>query len=91
MLTIDDQNLINQAIHTEGIYHASVREKCINIQKILLDGVVVHGVLFCDVNRSYLIKNKETLDGRLVATADGAVIQEMLMGNVEVILNGMEQ
>ncbi|WP_166169075.1 hypothetical protein [Acinetobacter sp. SA01] len=89
MIYIDDQNLIHQAMHTDGVYHADVEQSEPKVKDVLLNGIKIQHVMFCDTNKGYLVKHKQAVDGNLIVE-NGAFIYEIKVGKVEVVLDGME-
>lgn len=90
MIYIDDQNLIHQAMHTDGVYHADVEQSEPKVKDVLLNGIKIQHVMFCDTNKGYLVKHKQAVDGSLIVE-NGALIYEIKTGRVEVVLNDMEK
>ncbi|MDN5511155.1 hypothetical protein [Acinetobacter sp.] len=46
MIYIDDQNLIHQAMHTDGVYHVDVGQSDPRVKEVLLDGIKTLHVIF---------------------------------------------
>ena len=90
MIYIDDQNLIHQAMHTDGVYHVDVGQSEPRVKEVLLDGIKTPHVIFCDTNKGYLIKNKQAVDGNLIVEND-ALIYEIRIGKVEVVKDVMDK
>ncbi|WP_445346237.1 hypothetical protein [Acinetobacter bohemicus] len=90
MIYIDDQNLIHQAMHSKGVYHVEVEQSEPKVREVLLDGIKIQHVMFCDTNKGYLIKHKQAVDGNLVVE-NSVLIYEIRTGRVEVVLNVMEK
>ena len=90
MIYIDDQNLIHQAMHTEGVYHVDVGQSEPGVKEVLLDGIKTPHVIFCDTNKGYLIKHKQAVDGNLIVE-NGDLIYEIKIGKVEVVKDGMDK
>lgn len=90
MIYIDDQNLIHQAMHTDGVYHVGVGQSEPRVEEVLLDGIKTLHVIFCDTNKGYLIKHKQAVDGSLIVE-NGNLIYEIKVGKVEVVKDGLEK
>ncbi|QQN40547.1 hypothetical protein [Acinetobacter sp. CS-2] len=90
MICIDDQNLIHQAMHTDGVYHVDVGQSEPRVKEVLLDGIKSPRVIFCDTNKGYLIKHKQAVDGNLIVE-NGDFIYEIIIGKVEVVKDVMEK
>lgn len=90
MIYIDDQNLIHQAMHTDGVYHVDVEQSEPKVKDVLLNDIKIQHVMFCDTNKGYLVKHKQAVDGNLIVE-NGALIYEIKAGRVEVVLNDMEK
>lgn len=90
MIYIDDQNLIHQAMHTDGVYHVDVGQSEPRVKEVLLDGIKTPHVIFCDTNKGYLIKHKQAVDGNLIME-NGALIYEIRIGKVEVVKDVMDK
>ena len=90
MIYIDDQNLIHQAMHTDGVYHVDAGQSEPRVKEVLLDGIKTPHVIFCDTNKGYLIKHKQAVDGNLIVE-NGALIYEIRIGKVEVVKDGLDK
>ncbi|MEZ2902965.1 hypothetical protein ACBQ24_09500 [Acinetobacter terrestris] len=90
MIYLDDQNLIHQAAHTDGVYHVMVEQSEPKVKEVLLDGIKIQHVMFCDTNKGYLIKHKQAVDGNIIVE-NGNLIYEVRTGKVEVVLDGLEK
>ena len=90
MIYIDDQNLIHQAMHTDGVYHVDVGQSEPRVKEVLLDGIKTPHVIFCDTNKGYLIKHKQAVDGSLIVE-NGNLIYEIKVGKVQVVKDVMEK
>lgn len=90
MIYIDDQNLVHQAMHTDGVYHADVEQSEPRVREVLLDGIKTPHVIFCDTNKGYLLKHKQAVDGNLIVE-NGALIYEIRIGKVEVVKDGLDK
>ena len=90
MIYIDDQNLIHQAMHTDGVYHADVEQSKLRVKEVLLDGIKTLHVIFCDTNKGYLIKHKQAVDGNLIVE-NGDLIYEIKIGKVEVVKDVLDK
>jgi len=90
MIEIDDSNLISQALSEEGVYHVEVMKPSQKISKVLLNGVDARHVIFADTNKGYIIRAKKNLGGQLLTSGD-SIPYEIILGKVEVILNGLEK
>lgn len=90
MIYIDDQNLIHQAMHTDGVYHVDVGQSEPRVKEVLLDGIKTPHVIFCDTNKGYLIKHKQAVDGNLIVE-NGDFIYEIIIGKVEVVKDVMDK
>jgi hypothetical protein len=90
MIYIDDQNLIHQAMHTDGVYHVDVGQSEPRVKEVLLDGIKTLHVIFCDTNKGYLIKHKQAVDGCLIKE-NGAFICEIKIGKVEVVKDVLDK
>lgn len=86
MIYIDDQNLIHRAIHKPGVYHVDVPDKSLSVKTVLLDGVEVLHVIFCDTHNGILIKGQQSIDGKMIVRQD-QIAYEIKLGKVEVVLN----
>lgn len=90
MIYIDDQNLIHQAMHTDGVYHIGVGQSEPRVKEVLLDGIKAPYVIFCDTNKGYLIKHKQAVDGNLIVE-NGDFIYEIIIGKVKVVKDVMDK
>lgn len=90
MIYIDDQNLIHQAMHTDGVYHVDVGQSEPKVKEVLLDGIKTPHVIFCDTNKGYLIKHKQAVDGNLIVE-NGDFIYEIIIGKVEVVKDVLDK
>lgn len=90
MIYLDDQNLIHQAMHMDGVYHVDLEQSEPKVKGVLLDGIKIQHVMFCDTNKGYLVKHKQAVDGSLIVE-NGALIYEIKAGRVEVVLSVMEK
>jgi hypothetical protein len=90
MIYLDDQNLIHQAMHMDGVYHVDVEQSEPRVKEVLLDDIKTLHVMFCDTNNDYLIKHKQAVDGSLIVE-NGDLIYEIRIGKVEVVKDVMEK
>ncbi len=90
MIYIDDQNLIHQAMHADGVYHVDVGQSEPRVKEVLLDGIKTPHVIFCDTNKGYLIKHKQAVNGNLIVE-NGDFIYEIIIGKVEVVKDVLDK
>lgn len=84
MILLDDLELMRAPLNTDGVYHADVQQKNHTVVKVLLNGLEVQGVTFCDTNKGILIKTKQSIDNTLVIS-NGQIVYEVKFGKVEVV------
>lgn len=83
MILLDDSKILSDSYSVDGVYHTGNHHGSYNVDSILLDGVLITGVISCDINKGFLIRNKTDATGKLIVT-DSEIVYELLTGKVEV-------